>query len=84
VAVLSATQRKRLEPQDFVFPKERKYPIPDAPHARNALARGAQNASSSQEASIKAAVKRKFPAIKVEGETAKHRNDRAARRSNHD
>jgi len=40
---LTYKQRKKLSPKDFVFPKERKYPIPDKAHARNALARVAQH-----------------------------------------
>jgi hypothetical protein len=35
--------KKKAEPQsDFGLPKERKYPMPDASHARNAKARASQ------------------------------------------
>ena len=37
------TSKKRAEPKsDFGLPEERKYPMPDAAHARNAKARAAQ------------------------------------------
>jgi hypothetical protein len=37
------TSRKNAEPnQEFGLPKERKYPMPDASHARNAKARASQ------------------------------------------
>jgi hypothetical protein len=40
----------------------RKYPIPDAAHARDALAR---SSGKPEHASVVAAVKRKFPKIKI-------------------
>ena len=37
------TSKKNSEPSgDFGLPKERKYPMPDAAHARNAKARASQ------------------------------------------
>jgi hypothetical protein len=37
------TAKKKAEPKaEFGLPKERKYPMPDASHARNAKARAAQ------------------------------------------
>jgi hypothetical protein len=37
------TSKKKAEPKgDFGLPKERKYPMPDAGHARNAKARASQ------------------------------------------
>jgi len=37
------TAKKNAEPkEDFGLPKERKYPMPDASHARNAKARASQ------------------------------------------
>ncbi len=37
------TAKKNKEPkQEFGLPKERKYPMPDASHARNAKARASQ------------------------------------------
>lgn len=39
------------------------YPIPDAGHARNALARVSQHGSSEEKAKVRAKVKAKFPGI---------------------
>jgi hypothetical protein len=61
---LSSKDRKALADSDFVFPKERKYPIPDIAHARNALARVAQNGTPSQVKAVHAAVYKKFPSLK--------------------
>lgn len=37
------TSKKKAEPKaDFALPEERKYPMPDAAHARNAKARASQ------------------------------------------
>jgi hypothetical protein len=44
------------------LPGER-YPIDTPNRARNALARGAQNASPSEQSRIRAAVHRKYPGI---------------------
>lgn len=64
---ISARARKRMKPSTFALPKQRKYPIPDAAHARNALARVAQNGSPTDKAKVRRAVKRKFPSIAVSG-----------------
>lgn len=60
---LSYKARKRLSKGDFVFPKERRYPIPDKSHARNALARVAQHGTPAEKARVRAAVRKKFPKI---------------------
>ena len=62
---LSYSQKEKLPDSAFVFPKERKYPIPDEAHARNALARVAQNGTPAEISKVKSAVKRKFPKIEV-------------------
>jgi hypothetical protein len=59
---LSYGVRKALPSKTFIFPKQRKFPIPDASHARNALARAGAKGSAVQ-AKVRAAVKRKFPSI---------------------
>jgi hypothetical protein len=73
MAVLNALARKLLPSSDYALPgqgkgKNRKgsgsYPIPDASHARNALARVSQFGSGAQKAKVRSAVKRKFPGIK--------------------
>lgn len=60
---LSYQARKHLPKSDFVFPKGRRYPIEDKPHARNALARVSQHGSPSEKAKVRAAVHRKYPGI---------------------
>jgi hypothetical protein len=73
MAKLKAATRNKLKPGSFALPKKRKYPIEDASHARNALSRAAHNASPAEQATIKRAVKRRFPGIKVEAhDQAKH------------
>jgi hypothetical protein len=42
MAVLHAKKRNALGSQTFGLPSERKYPMPDASHARNALARASE------------------------------------------
>jgi hypothetical protein len=62
MAKLAAAARKRLPKSSFVEKGTRKYPIPDAAHARDALAR---SSGKREHAAVVAAVKRKFPNIKV-------------------
>jgi hypothetical protein len=59
---LTAVARKRLPATDFVEHGKRKYPIPDAAHARDALAR---SSGKPEHAAVVAAVKRKFPQITI-------------------
>jgi hypothetical protein len=60
---LTSAKREDLPKGDFVFPKTRRYPIEDAAHARDALAR---SSGKPEHAAVVAAVKRKFPEIDVE------------------
>ena len=52
------TKKRDAEPKsDFGLPEERKYPMPDKPHARNAKARASQqehkgNLTSAEKAKI--------------------------------
>jgi hypothetical protein len=67
VAKLNAAARKKLPAKSFAGP-DRSYPIEDASHARNALARAS---GKPVEARVRAAVHRKFPGIgKSRGERA--------------
>lgn len=77
---LTAGQRQSLPKKDFALPGKGEgpggkgsgsYPIPDEPHARNALARAAQHASPDEQAKIKAKVKAKFPGITVDDSVTK-------------
>lgn len=79
MAKLSTKARNKLPGKDFAGP-DRSFPIEDASHARNALARAAQHASPDLRARIKAKVRRKFPNIAVEGEPSKARADRKSRK----
>lgn len=60
---LNAKARNALPSSEFAEPGVRKYPINDANHARNALARVSGNGTSEEKAQVRAAVHRKFPAI---------------------
>jgi hypothetical protein len=59
----STKERKKLSKKSFALPGKRKYPIPDKAHARNALARVAQNGTPAEQKKVKAAVKKRFPSI---------------------
>ncbi|MDE1854642.1 MAG: hypothetical protein KGI38_13030 [Thaumarchaeota archaeon] len=60
---LTYAQRERLPARDFVFPRTRKYPIPDSAHARNALARVARSGTAYQRRKVCMKVHRRFPKI---------------------
>jgi hypothetical protein len=57
---LSYSSRKALPSSDFVFPKDRSYPIHDVSHARNALAR---SSGKPEESAVRAAVHRRYPSM---------------------
>ena len=59
----STKERKKLSKKSFALPGKRKYPIPDKAHARNALARVAQNGTPAEQKKVRAAVKKRFPSI---------------------
>lgn len=65
MAKLTAKKRNALPADDFGEPGSRKYPMPDANHARNALARASQavkagRMSASEAGKIKAKANRKL------------------------
>lgn len=62
MAVLTTKGREHIKAKNFALPG-RRYPIQDIEHARNALARVAQNGTPSEVAKVRAAVHRKFPSI---------------------
>lgn len=64
-AELTTAKRAKLKKQSFALPKERAYPIHDAAHARNALARVAQHGTPEEQKTVRAAVARKYPGIEV-------------------
>jgi hypothetical protein len=82
VAKITAARRKRLPSSDFALPGRGEgpggkgsgsYPIDTPGRARNALARGAQNASPSEQAAIRRKVASKYPSIDVDGSKTKRR-----------
>jgi hypothetical protein len=72
---LTSKKRNSLPASTFVEPGKRAYPIPDASHARNALARAS---GKPVEAKVKAAVAKKFPGIK-QGSSGKYRQSDSGR-----
>ena len=60
---LTYAKRKSLPKSDFVFPEKRSYPIEDASHARDALAR---SSAKPEHAAVVNAVKRMYPEIDIE------------------
>lgn len=68
----SQSQRNKLPSSDFALPGRGEgpkgkgagsYPIPDASHARNALARVSQHGSPEEQAEVRRKVHEKFPGI---------------------
>jgi hypothetical protein len=59
-----SANRDRLADSSFALPDERKYPIPDIEHARNALARVAQNGTEEEQKKVRRAVEKKYPSLK--------------------
>jgi hypothetical protein len=68
MAELTTKERKRLPKGRFGLPQLRAYPIPDAAHARAALARAAQFATPSERAEIEHNVHRLYPRIPIGGQ----------------
>ncbi len=63
MAKLTSAARKKIPAKDFAGP-DRSYPIEDASHARNALARASGKAV---EGRVRATVKRKYPGVGKRG-----------------
>lgn len=59
---LTSKRRNALPAKSFAGP-DRSYPVEDASHARNALARVSQHGTEALKEKVRAAVKRKFPGI---------------------
>jgi len=62
MAKLTTEQRKRLPKSVFALPN-RRYPIHDKAHARNALARVSAFGSPREKAIVRRKVHRKYPSI---------------------
>ena len=74
MAVLNAEARQKLPTKSFALPGKGEgpkgkgagsYPIPDAAHARNALARVSQHGTPAEKATVRAKVAKKYPNIQV-------------------
>lgn len=63
MAELTYRARKKLKRASFAIPESRSYPIEDASHARNALARVSQYGTSAEKSRVRRAVKRRYPSI---------------------
>lgn len=63
----TGAKRSTLSDSDFVYPKERKYRIDDIEHARAALARAADPSNFGDEATVRAAVYKRYPELKKKG-----------------
>jgi hypothetical protein len=63
MAMATIKRRSRMPKSSFAIPSKRKYPVQDVAHARNALARVMQRGTPSERRQVKAAVKRRYPAL---------------------
>lgn len=52
-----------MRPSSFAIPGEKKYPITDVAHARNAISRVGQKGTPAERQAVYSAVKKKFPAL---------------------
>jgi len=68
MAKLTTKKRKAIPTKSFAGPN-RSYPINDASHARNALARVSQHGTPALKARVRGAVRRKYPGIKQSRKT---------------
>lgn len=59
--------RAKMAASSFAIPEKKEYRIDDAAHARNALARVAQNGTPAEQAQVRKAVAKKYPSINVTG-----------------
>jgi len=62
---LTTEHREELPSSDFVFPKEKRYPINDKSHAQNALARIEQHGTPEEKEKVRRKVKQKYPDMEV-------------------
>lgn len=63
MAKLTYKKRQKLKKSTFAIPGEEKYPLTDAAHARNALARVSAFGTPAEKKKVRSAVAKKFPSI---------------------
>ena len=63
MAKLTSKKRRSLKSSQFAEPGKRKYPVQDASHARNALARVSQHGTEAEKAAVRRKVHSKYPNI---------------------
>lgn len=73
--VLTEAKRNKIPTKEFAVPGERKYPIENIAHARNALARVAQFGSPAEQAQVRKAVAARYPSLMADGGEAKPLHD---------
>jgi hypothetical protein len=71
VAKLTSKGRKAIKSSNFALPEEKRYPIHDLAHARNALSRVAQHGTPEEKKRVRAAVYRKYPQLRKTAQAAK-------------
>lgn len=68
---LTAAARRRIPTTQFALPN-RRYPIEDASHARNALSRVSQYGTPAEKARVRKKVHAKYPGIGGKGRMSNH------------
>jgi hypothetical protein len=66
MAKLTTASRKKVPTGQFALPG-RRYPVEDAAHARNALARVSQDGTPTEKATVRRKVHQLFPGLKQQG-----------------
>ncbi len=64
---LTSEERNKLPDSDFALPG-RRYPISDENHARDALARVAQDGTAAEKRKVRSAVRLRYPEIDQDGD----------------
>lgn len=80
MAKLTAKKRKGLKKSSFALPGKRKYPIPDKPHARNALSRVSRHGSKAEKKAVRRKVYKKFPSLKKSSKKSSAKRPRRRKR----
>lgn len=84
MAKLTTAERKRIPAKDFALGSGR-YPIEDASHARNALARVSQHGTPAEQATVREKVHEKYPGIgEGKGMEKKHEEKKGGGEKKHE